>query len=270
VQGENGAPGASSSWPSAGPVAWPPGTLLAGLAETGRRRLLRLGAKQQYADPGRVLIREGEKTSSVYLLLAGVVKVTGATEGGEALLAIRVGGDFVGELAALDGRPRLATVTTAGTVLARVIGQGEFISFLTRNPDVSLAITRGVADKLRAATARRIDFTGCDVATRLARTVLDLAVRYGERTPAGTVIRCSLTQTELATLVGAAEPTIQRALRQLRIDDIVTTGYRQTTVQDMTALGRRAFPGRADGEFPRQKPSRDGMSRQRESDDGNR
>lgn len=127
-----------------------------------------------------------------------------------------------------------------------------------------------MTDKLRAATARRIDFTGCDVATRFARTMLDLAVRYGERTPAGTVIRCSLTQTELATLVGAAEPTIQRALRQLRIDGIVTTGYRQTTVQDMTALERRAFPGPAGGEFPRQKPSSDGMSRRREPNDGNR
>lgn len=141
--GEDRARGASLSWPGAGPVAWPPGTLLAGLSESVRQRLLGLGAKQQYADPGRVLLREGERTSSVYLLLANVVKVTGATDGGEALLAIRVGGDLVGELAALDDRPRLATVTTAGTVLARVIGQGEFISFLTRNPDVALAITRG-------------------------------------------------------------------------------------------------------------------------------
>ena len=270
MRGQGGVRGALS-WPvGVDPATWPPGTFLAGLPESVRQRIFGLGAKQQYADPGRVLLREGEKTSSVYLLLAGVVKVTGATDGGDALLAIRVGGDFVGELAALDGRPRLATVTTAGTVLARVIGQGEFISFLTRNPDVALAITRGVTDKLRAATARRIDFTGCDVATRFARIMLDLAVRYGERTPVGTVIRCSLTQTELATLAGAAEPTIQRTLRQLRMDGIVTTGYRQTTVLDMPALERWAFPGPADGESPRQKPSRDGMPRRRESDDGNR
>jgi CRP-like cAMP-binding protein len=217
-------------------------SLLGGLSGVARERMLTLGAKRQYPGSGRILIREGDNDSVVYLLLAGVVKVSGSTGSGEALLAIRVGGDMVGELAALDGRPRLATVTTAGPIIARVIGQGEFISFLRRHPDAALAITRGVGDKLRSATARRVDFTGCDVPTRFARVLLELAVRYGQRSQAGTVIRCPLTQTELAGLVGAAEPTIQRALRQLREDGVAATGYRETTVLDMVALRRRAFP----------------------------
>jgi CRP-like cAMP-binding protein len=175
--------------------------------------------------------------------LAGVVKVTGATDEGDALLAIRVGGDLVGELSAMDNRPRSATVTTVGPLIARVISQGEFVAFVARNPEVALAVARGVGDKLRAATARRIDFTGCDVATRFARVLLELAVRYGEQTGAAVVIRCPLTQTELATLVGAAEPTIQRVLRQLRTDGVVATGYRETAVLDMAGLRRRAFPG---------------------------
>lgn len=224
------------------PGIWPPGSLLAGLSESARQRLFGIGAKRQYTDAGRILIREGDSSSVVFLLLAGVVKVTGSTDGGEALLAVRVGGDMVGELSALDGRPRLATVTTAGPVTSRVIGQSEFVVFLTRNPDVALATTRGVTDKLRAATTRRIEFTSCDVATRFARVLLELAVRYGQQTGAGTVIRCPLTQAELAALVGASEPTIQRVLRQLRADDVVVSGYRETTVLDMTGLRQRAFP----------------------------
>lgn len=235
--------GADLTRRSGNPGTWPPGSLLGGLSELARQRLFGLGAKKQYADSGQVLIREGDATSVVFLLLAGMVKVSGATDCGEALLAIRVGGDVVGELSAMDSRPRLATVTTAGPVIARIIGQDEFIGFLSRNPDVALAITRGVGDKLRSATARRIDFTGCDVATRFARVLLELAVRYGEQTPAGTVIRCPLTQTELATLVGAAEPTVQRVLRQLRADSVVATGYRETTILDMAGLRRRASPG---------------------------
>jgi CRP/FNR family transcriptional regulator, cyclic AMP receptor protein len=226
------------------PGTWPPASLLGGLPEPARQRLLGLGAKRQLSGSGRVLIREGDQTRSVYLLLAGMVKVSGATDNGEALLAIRVGGDIVGELSAMDGRPRLATVTTAGPVLARVIGADEFTSFLARDPGVALAITRDVAGKLRSATARRIDFSGCPVQTRLARILLELADRYGERGADGTVIRCPLTQTELATLAGAAEPTVQRVLRQLRADHIVSTGYRETAVRDMAALRRRAYPAR--------------------------
>jgi CRP/FNR family cyclic AMP-dependent transcriptional regulator len=221
---------------------WPPGSLLASLPEASRQRLLGLGAKQQYAGAGRILVREGDKGTVVYLLLAGSVKVTGATDDGDALLAVRVGGDIVGELAALDGRPRAATVTTAGPVIARIIGQAEFLGLLTRDPALSLALTREVSDKLRSATSRRIEFTRCDVNTRFARVLLDLAERYGENTPAGRTIGCPLTQTELATLAGAAEPTVQRSLRQLKAEGVVSIGYRVTTVLDMDALRRRAFP----------------------------
>jgi len=245
---------------------WPPGSLLNGLSESARQRLFGLGTKRQYSGPDRILIREGDSTNVVFLLLAGIVKVTGATDAGEALLAIRVGGDVVGELAALDNRPRLATVTTAGPVIARVIGQGEFVSFLSRSPDVALAITRNISDKLRTATARRTDFTGCTAAVRLARVLLELAVRYGVQTPTGTVVRCPLTQTEVATLAGTTEPTAQRALRQLRAAGVVASGYRETTILDMAGLRQHAFPGTDLNAVNARKPTGDAMCHSRGPD----
>lgn len=221
---------------------WPPGSLLGGLPEAARHRFLGLGAMAQYPGDGRKLIREGERTNTVFLLLAGIVKVTGATDAGDALLAIRVGGDVVGELAAVDDRPRLATVTTAGPVIARIIGHDEFVGFLGREPAIALAITRSIADKLRSATAQRVDFTGCTATVRLARVLVTLSDRYGTPTSTGTVIRCPLTQTELATLAGTTEPTSQRALRQFRIAGLVSSGYRATTILDLPGLRRAAFP----------------------------
>jgi CRP/FNR family transcriptional regulator, cyclic AMP receptor protein len=221
---------------------WPPGSLLASLPEGSRQRLLGLGAERQYPRAGQVLINEGGRSTAVYLLLVGSVKVTAATDVGDALLAIRASGDLVGELVALDGRPRLATVTTAGPVTARVIGQSEFVVVLSRDPELALAVARSVSDKLRSATSRRIDFTGCDATTRFARVLLDLATRYGQQTPAGQTICCPLTQTELATVAGSAEPTVQRMLRQFKADGIVATGYREITVLDIAALRKRAFP----------------------------
>lgn len=203
--------------------------------------LLGLGTQKQYPESGKVLIREGSESTVVYLLLAGSVKVTGATgTGGDALLAVRVGGDAVGELSALNAQPRLATVTTAGRVRALVIKRADFLGALNRDPELALAVARGVSDKLRTATSRRIDFTGCDVITRLARVLLDLAERYGGKTREGRTLGCPLTQGELASLAGAAEPTVQRALRQLKAEGLVATGYRETTVLDMDALRRRA------------------------------
>jgi CRP/FNR family transcriptional regulator, cyclic AMP receptor protein len=237
----------SESTVRASRAPWPPGSLLAGLTEPAQQRLLALGAQCQYLDSGRVLIHEGDASRSVFLLLNGTVKMTAATDAGDALLAVRVGGDIVGELAALDGRPRLATITTAGPVIARVIGQPEFMGMLSRDPELAKTVAASVADKLRSATARRIDFAACDVLTRLARVLHELAERYGEHTPAGQTIGCPLTQTELATLIGASEPTVQRALRQFKKDGIVSTGYRETTVADMRRLRECAYPSRAGG-----------------------
>jgi CRP/FNR family transcriptional regulator, cyclic AMP receptor protein len=224
-------------------ASWPPGSLLARLTEPARQRLLALGAKCEYAESGRAIIREGDTSTGVFLLLSGIVKAIAATDTGDALLAIRVGGDIVGELAALDGRPRLATVITAGPVVARAIKQAEFIGLLNRDPELARTVAGSVADKLRTATSRRIDFASRDVLTRLARVLLELAERYGEETASGRTIGCPLTQTELASLIGASEPTVQRALRRFKADGVVSTGYRETAIADMRRLCESAYPG---------------------------
>src|SRR5215469_6500313 len=76
---------------------WSPNSLLGGLNDTARDRLLALGAMAQYP-PDRILIREAEESAFVLVLLDGVVKATARAQNErEALLAMRMGGDLVGE-----------------------------------------------------------------------------------------------------------------------------------------------------------------------------
>ncbi|MGY1435805.1 helix-turn-helix domain-containing protein [Streptomyces reniochalinae] len=87
----------------------------------------------------------------------------------------------------------------------------------------------------------RIDFAGCDAGTRPARVLHQIAMTYGEPLGAGAVIRWPLTQPELATLSGAAEPTVHKALRRLRETGVISTGYRSITVEDLALLRGVAF-----------------------------
>jgi CRP-like cAMP-binding protein len=215
---------------------FPMGSFLAGLTPKAASALLALGTTREFA-PETVLIHEGDTSTHAFLLLDGCVKVTGTTpEGQLALLAIRVGGDLVGELAAMDGQPRIATVTTAGRVRARIVAQAEFRRCLAAMPEVALAVSSSVGAKLRWATRRRIDFGSREVRIRLARVLVELAASYG--TPAGPHVKLgvSLTQPELAALVGAAEPTVHRALALLRRENIIETGYRRLCVRDQARL----------------------------------
>jgi CRP/FNR family transcriptional regulator, cyclic AMP receptor protein len=88
----------SPSQRGGGAWEWPPSSLFGSLAKTSKDHLLEARTTRQYP-AGHVLIREGDVTKFVIVLLNGMVKATGLTlDSKEALLAIRVGGDIVGEV----------------------------------------------------------------------------------------------------------------------------------------------------------------------------
>jgi CRP/FNR family cyclic AMP-dependent transcriptional regulator len=221
---------------------WPEDSLLGMLSRVARGRLLRRGVQVRYPAPSRILFRQDEQSRYVAVILCGVVKVTGSVPGSpDALLAIRREGDVVGEFAAVDQLPRSATVFTCGTVVAQVIQSPDFLDCLRRDPEISHAVNKSIVAKMRIASARRIDFAGCNMQTRVARVLHQLAVDYGTRDGIRSVIRWPLSQPELASLVGGSPPAVHRVLRWLRDCGVVSTGYRAITVLDLNRLGRMAY-----------------------------
>lgn len=209
---------------------------MARLSNVDREALLELGILRQHA-PGARLLTEGDHSTHLFLLVDGCVKVTAGNEDGHvALLAIRVAGDLVGELSCLDGRPRAATVTAAGHLVTCTISQAEFHDFLRNHPIAALAVSGSIGYKLRSATRRWVDFNGRDARIRLARVLIELARAYGRQVAEGVEIGISLTQPELAALIGAGEPTVHKALADLRRRGVMGTGYRKMVIKDPGAL----------------------------------
>ncbi|MEU0691656.1 Crp/Fnr family transcriptional regulator [Streptomyces uncialis] len=223
---------------------WPARSLLGVLEPPARAELLALGSRVTF-QKGAPLLREGGPDRHLLLLLTGFAKVTAAVENGErSLLAVRVGGDTVGEMAALDGSsPRSATVTACGEMTARTVQPAALHELLRRRPEISLALAVIVANRLRWANQRRLEFRGYPVKVRLARILVELATAYGRRSEGGVVIGCRLTQPELADLTGAAETTIHKALRDLRAEGLLESGYGSTTISDPAGLRHAADLG---------------------------
>src|ERR1700677_3758137 len=96
---------------------WSATSLLASVGEASRDRLLDCGTMREYPTDRRI-ITQGDSSTFVVVLLDGVVKVTGVSSAGrETLIAIRAGGDLLGELAAMDNGPRSGTATACGLVM---------------------------------------------------------------------------------------------------------------------------------------------------------
>jgi hypothetical protein len=95
---------------------------------------------------GKVLARQGEVGREFLILLEGQVEV--ARDG--KIIAVRGPGDFIGEIALLDNRPRTATVTARTDVVVEVLNRGEFASLLAEAPELSAQIMATMARRLAA------------------------------------------------------------------------------------------------------------------------
>jgi CRP/FNR family cyclic AMP-dependent transcriptional regulator len=217
-------------------VTWSPRTFLGSLPEPTAQELVGLSVQRQFA-PGRVVLREGDRDSHLELLISGFVKVTTSVDGFETLLGIRAPGDLVGEVGALTGAPRNATVTACGRVTAGVLTRTTFDAFLRRHPGAAARVTASVADQLSWANRRRTDFAVYPAHVRLARLLVEIAELSGRPADGGGVeIGVPLSQPELATMIAIAQATVQKALQELRRRGLLGTGYRRLTILDMPGM----------------------------------
>jgi CRP/FNR family cyclic AMP-dependent transcriptional regulator len=215
---------------------WPRGTFLAGLSETSRRRLIALGVIRSFP-ANHVIAHQGDPGGSVWLLLDATVKVVAGVENGnQTLLAARVSGDLVGEMAVIDGTSRSATVTTCGRAVLCQIKGAQFVEYLRHDAEASLATSQQAIARLRWSNQRRLDFAGYETSVCLARVLLAIAARHGRRSSDGLDIGIQLTQAELGGLVGAKEGTVQKALRELAALHLVRPGHRSVTIVDVARL----------------------------------
>ncbi|WLW55969.1 Crp/Fnr family transcriptional regulator [Streptomyces sp. YU58] len=216
---------------------WRGGSFLGGLGPADQLALV--GRGQWAVFPrGTLLIREGEPASDVFLLLSSYVKVTAALAGGgRSLLAVRIGGDLVGELAGMAGVPRSASVIACGSepVTAVRLAWGDFDEVKDARPAVQHRLQESVGRKLAAATRRRIDHNRRSPKGRLARVLVEMADDFGQSVRGHDVILpVDLKQVEWGDLIGVSESTAYRALRELR--GLVDAQHRRIIVTDLPGL----------------------------------
>ena len=113
------------------------------------RELARITTELE-APAGAVLCREGATGSDCFVIVDGEARVT---IGGDVITTIGAGG-FFGEMALLDGGPRVATVTALSDMRLLVLSRQEFATLLTTVPSVCRRMLAAIGSRLRLADAQ--------------------------------------------------------------------------------------------------------------------
>jgi len=111
-----------------------------------------LGVEAQL-EQGTLLWKEGDPGDHVVLLLDGFVEITHETPEGE-VVALRTleAGSILGEIAALDGRPRSATVKACSPCRIVRVQAADFRGLLHRRPDMLEELFLTQVERVRSLT----------------------------------------------------------------------------------------------------------------------
>lgn len=159
-----------------------------------------------------VIISEGDETRSLYIILAGKVRVfTSDEKSKEVTLLVQEPGSCFGELALLGNVPRSASVETLEKTVCALILKDDFKNWLASHPDVVIDLLSALTEKIRQLTDRVKQMALSNVYERTVKVLQDMA----DKEDGISVIRNRPTQQELANMVGSSREMINKVMKEL-------------------------------------------------------
>lgn len=186
---------------------------------------------------GTPIYLPADQADAVLVLAQGRVKIGSFTEDGkQTILAFIEPGELFGELALLEGNQReeYAEALEKSTIV--LLPNQAIQELLANNPEVALGVTK-LYGLRRQRIERRLKYllfrSNRD---RLIHLLLELAERYGRRTPDGVELRIKLSHQELASVIGSTRETVTVVLGELQGEGMLRLGRRKLVLTDLPKL----------------------------------
>ena len=166
---------------------------------------------------GTMLFQEGDLGAEMFIIQAGKVKISKRIRGVEKTLATLDKGEFLGEMAILNDKPRSASAETVEDCEMLVIDRKTFEALIRGNAEIAVRFIKRLADRLREANEQ---MEALMIKDNTSRLVSILAKQVQERKKAGDF---SLSIEELAGMAGIEvvhARTILEKLASVRIIEV--------------------------------------------------
>jgi CRP-like cAMP-binding protein len=165
---------------------------------------------------GTVLFREGDRGEEMFILQSGKVKISKKIRGVEKTLATLEKGEFFGEMAILNDKPRSASAETIEDSDMLVIDRKTFDTLLRSNVEIAIRFIKRLADRLRETNDQ---MEALMIRDNTSRLVSLLAKQVKEKKGA-----VSVSIDELAGLAGIEGGQAKMILEKLASVRILTLG----------------------------------------------
>ena len=186
-----------------------------------------------------IIFHQGDDSQAVYVVMRGKVRIYSVSPAGhETSFRIFSAHDVLGEFSAIDGEPRSSTAQAADDCTLLEIEHTRFLRSLREMPELATALVKMLVKKLRWTTVFAETIAQYDTAGRLLHTLLYYKEEMGKEIVPGKryLLDLSISQTELASLIGARREWVNRLLQEWRKQGLIDYARGKITILDLPAM----------------------------------
>lgn len=212
--------------------------LFASLSETDREYLASL-LRRKSIEKNEVLFRQGDEGTALYIIMQGRIKISVSRRMDKVTLAILGQGEFLGEMALLDGLPRSADAMAIEESQLYALNRKDFLSFLVNNENAVRAVLYSLSMRLRKTDDQLAEMCFLNLSARLAKKLVEMAAAQSPDERCRQCCSLTISQQELGNILGVSRESINKELRILRDKGYVSTSRNTIIIHDRESLIKR-------------------------------
>ena len=195
-------------------------------------------AHRRNFEAGRNVMTIEQPGEAVFIILHGSVKIHVEQGDRDVILAILGTGDLLGEMSLIDSIGRSASAVTLETSLMLWMDKTTFTYMLDNFPPVARNLVKIMVSRVRLSDQLIQALATLDVNGRVARHLLAFAEKYGREKDGVTQIRITLTQGDIADLVGASRKRVNQAIVLFKEQGLIDDVDGRIAIKDSEGLAR--------------------------------
>ena len=210
--------------------------LFSGLDGSGLAEIVKIAHRRSIRRGGSLFI-QGEEAKGFYLVLSGRIKIFRLSpQGQEYVMRIAGAGETLAEAAVFSGQTYPASAEALEDGQLYYFHKSDFLQLIRREPQLALNMMSGLSLLLRQLAQQVEDLSLKEVSARLARYILDQALKNNSALSEGHPVQLTLKKNVLASRLGTIGETLSRTLAKMKQRGIIDLNKDLIIIRDPSLL----------------------------------